>query len=1111
MGTYRNKSFTADAVSTCAGANSTFGDWSANKGSSYSPYSYYAVSYRFPTGPVYSISSVAIKVELTCDDNIFAGVYIGTRDLTGYTGRVFDRYATFVQNLELSGEGRTTTSTVNYSGELVNDGYFYVTLKLQGASSSARCTGITATATYYDISIDSISPQSVQTHIGQTQTITIEAINLGAGDTYYADGTVSLAANNKTIATCKISDGTIVDYIIEGRKDRYTFQCTTDWFKTIASTSDTITVTVKIADNSTYKRTATSTFQIIKPALSISAQYSEVTVSNDSEYNYINVDGQYSGKFSVVIKHGNTPDSPYQIDSNSSFRVNVPKDWFYDQSFDNTNVTVTVTDKLYRVRQTTFKALLPTMTVETDYDSYESPASIRAWAGDNVGTTSIYYKIGNSENYIGSDSVSFTLYNDLFANTKSNQISVQVIARSDHYKQSSTKTITLNAGPSAYPSISNIVLNPSNPIAMPSSYRWVSGYSRARVASATVTWGAAGSGNGATVVLSGVGTQVGLETKDEKYYYGETTSTITGAFTITITVTDSMGRSGTSSVYVSASNITTLPAITIDPSSRTVEAGESVTLGITGFVTKYDIDFKNLNTLLDRDTEQTAETYTEDCAPEWFQRASITSKSMNVTVTVTDVLGRKATLSLTVTLPELRLELNPSTYVVIGNDLTIKIKGRSGQTVNMAFKATNGTAEVDLPTLTVNADQKVVTCQKTWFTQNSAFDNEKELTIQISATAGTQATTANFKLKYPDLAVRTDKSSVVAGNEITLTFDNREGERVWIDLFSGTVDLQTQYTSTNDTYRIASVSSGFFDKANVVRSQNMNVTANVRDNRSRTATVTFTLTASDSMRPTIRYVMPTIVQPSPAIDTFPNTYIASVSRVKVSVGFSLNTQAKISNATLQYSGSLPITMRVNSGTGVCEATTTNPITGETDFTATLTDERGMSTSQTVKLTGVKPYSAPTVTVNSYRRCNADKTPNDSGEYCLMNVSYEITPLDNQNAKTAKVNSTAYTDTRDLEDYTQTVEYLFAANMERSYEITVIAIDAITQASKTVRLSTAGAIMDFLTGGKGIGLGKVAEYQNMVEVNPEWEFKCRVRVNGQLVDLGTILETLLSQS
>ena len=95
--------------------------------------------------------------------------------------------------------------------------------------------------------------------------------------------------------------------------------------------------------------------------------------------------------------------------------------------------------------------------------------------------------------------------------------------------------------------------------------------------------------------------------------------------------------------------------------------------------------------------------------------------------------------------------------------------------------------------------------------------------------------------------------------------------------------------------------------------------------------------------------------------------------------------------------------------------------------------------------------------------------------------------------------------------TGTVEFTFDdVSMERTYDITITLSDLITSTTYTVRLSTAGVIMDFLRDGKGIGLGKVAEYQKMVEVNPEWELKASVKINGQLYDLATLLSQIKQQ-
>lgn len=282
----------------------------------------------------------------------------------------------------------------------------------------------------------------------------------------------------------------------------------------------------------------------------------------------------------------------------------------------------------------------------------------------------------------------------------------------------------------------------------------------------------------------------------------------------------------------------------------------------------------------------------------------------------------------------------------------------------------------------------------------------------------------------------------------------------------------------------------------------MSVNIIISDRRGRTAATSITLNAGDAMKPMIDNISLSIVQPSPASETFPSTYIANVSKVKISASYVLPTDAGVRTVTLGYSGVSGLIMSLNQMTGEYEVTTANPISDDTVFTVTIVDVRNMSSSKTAELTGVRPYAIPSVTIDSYYRCNQDRTKNDAGEYCLMTVTYGFTDIDNLNATDTHVQTTGYIEDRTVASGIAET-YFFQADMERSYEIVVIAIDSITQTSKSVRLSTAGVIMDFLTGGKGIGFGKVAEYQNTVEVSPDWTLKtAAINLNG--VDLGNLL-------
>lgn len=211
------------------------------------------------------------------------------------------------------------------------------------------------------------------------------------------------------------------------------------------------------------------------------------------------------------------------------------------------------------------------------------------------------------------------------------------------------------------------------------------------------------------------------------------------------------------------------------------------------------------------------------------------------------------------------------------------------------------------------------------------------------------------------------------------------------------------------------------------------------------------------------------------------------------------------------------------------------------------DQRNMSArlNRWMSWIGMSPdvymYSLPRATDIHYHRCNQDETPNDAGEYCHVAIDYQFTGFWNgllppTAYNVGRVSATLDSETQyedlpfstsggeqnpqdpDVPD-TGTVEFTFDnVSMERTYDITITLSDLITSTTYTVRLSTAGVIMDFLRDGKGLALGKVAEHQGMVEVNPEWTFqaeKMKVRVKDGaddkgLYDIGQLLCQILNR-
>ena len=198
-----------------------------------------------------------------------------------------------------------------------------------------------------------------------------------------------------------------------------------------------------------------------------------------------------------------------------------------------------------------------------------------------------------------------------------------------------------------------------------------------------------------------------------------------------------------------------------------------------------------------------------------------------------------------------------------------------------------------------------------------------------------------------------------------------------------------------------------------------------------------------------------------------------------------------------------------SNTNSFTLTLTNKTDGAWYIVISITDTAGRTGSATTAVFQVYGYEAPTILGLTASRCNQDGTANDSGAYCKISWWYKIYALGDHNSKKNTLIAPDGTHVYTNIDYDRSVNgYMItvAADTETSYQISLTVEDDFDSVTQTMNLSTAGVIMDFLYNGKGIGLGKVAETSNMVEVNPQWTFKAQtIMIRGQ--DLATILQSL----
>lgn len=196
--------------------------------------------------------------------------------------------------------------------------------------------------------------------------------------------------------------------------------------------------------------------------------------------------------------------------------------------------------------------------------------------------------------------------------------------------------------------------------------------------------------------------------------------------------------------------------------------------------------------------------------------------------------------------------------------------------------------------------------------------------------------------------------------------------------------------------------------------------------------------------------------------------------------------------TMAYSS--PIKSYGGSANGVNQTTasyTTSVLksSGSQKVSASVTDSRNRSgyAEQTVD---VLDYAAPSVTKLTVGRCDEDGTANMSGGFVQATFSATVTSLNSKNTATYKIRYKKTTETIFTEvtvsalanNYTVTNQkYIFAADTSSSYDVEVTATDNHSTATRSTSASTAFAMMHFRADGTGLGLLKVAEQPNAVDV------------------------------
>ncbi len=176
--------------------------------------------------------------------------------------------------------------------------------------------------------------------------------------------------------------------------------------------------------------------------------------------------------------------------------------------------------------------------------------------------------------------------------------------------------------------------------------------------------------------------------------------------------------------------------------------------------------------------------------------------------------------------------------------------------------------------------------------------------------------------------------------------------------------------------------------------------------------------------------------------------------------------------------------------------------GTNTLTVTVTDSRSQ-TATTARTLQVADYFSPELSALSAIRCNPDGTENDEGSAIKVTTAARIAPVDTKNTGALvlawkDVNQQNYVDARTValnaaSGFSVAGDYIIDGGftVDKSYELRASLTDRLEAATRYASIPTAAVIMDFKADGRGMGIGKVSEMADTLDVG--WKTRHREAV------------------
>lgn len=276
-----------------------------------------------------------------------------------------------------------------------------------------------------------------------------------------------------------------------------------------------------------------------------------------------------------------------------------------------------------------------------------------------------------------------------------------------------------------------------------------------------------------------------------------------------------------------------------------------------------------------------------------------------------------------------------------------------------------------------------------------------------------------------------------------------------------------------------------------------------------TQTVNVKVTVPSSVKPSISSV--TVSEAVSEIESGYGVYIQGKSKLHI-----------VTDASGTYGSTISAIKHTIAGTAyTAKADYTSGFimaSGDVSIVTTVTDTRGRTASRTTTVY-VYAYEPPKITKFSCIRCGEGGAVNNNGTYAKISMAFSVSPVDNKNGNTYRLeyklsSDTEYTEIVSGSAYTYDDIYITGAIFmaANSYIVRLVVTDSFISSTADAKINTASRLESYIIKKMAFAFGKAAELANTFDVALETIFRKAVTMYGNLSVLGDISEggTLLSK-